>query len=240
MVLRQQPAFWLEVRKEYIVDNYDTLLPYLRSYHYDERYEDPNSDFNKTYYCLREVVDDIRHSMDEDNIFSHVSQQWSEEELKKNVGLISAYLLASQKKGISDDDTLIALCSILLETEKKPDVGLLADMQRLAASCAANLDVVVYGFNWDDIDKIPQFSLSLFCQKTGKTIFRKPATDGYQFLEGKGLLTINNGHISLAPMNKADFDKGDLQSQFELPTGVNVLVRRLDRTNKTEFPELMC
>lgn len=237
--MRQQPAFWLEVRKEYIVDNYNSLLPYLRGYHYDERYEDPNSDFNKTYNCLGEVVDDIRHSMDDDSLFSHVSQQWDETELKRNVGLMASYLLASQKKGISDDDTLIALCSILLETEKNPDAGLLSDMQRLAASCASNMEVVVYGFNWEDIERIPQFSLSLFCQKTGKTIFRLPSTDSYQFLEGKGLFTVDCGNVSLAPMNKADFDKGDLQPQFELPTGIKVMVRRLDRTNKTEFPELI-
>lgn len=239
MITRQQPAFWLEVRKEYIVDNYDTLLPYLRGYHYEGKYEDPNSDFNKTYNCLRGVVDDIRHSMDEDNVYSHVAQQWEEAKLKKNVGLIAAYLLASQKKGVSDDDTLTALCSILLDVEKNPDTELLADMQRLAASCAANMDVVVYGFNWEDILKIPQYSLSLFCQKTGKTIFRLPSADGYQFLEGKGLLTIDNGQVTLAPMNKADYEKSDLQKQIELPTGISIKVRRLEKTNKTEFPELI-
>lgn len=237
--MRQQPVFWLQVRKEYIIDNYDTLIPYLRGYHYDDRFEDPNSDFNKTYNCLGQVVDEICLSMKDDNVFSHAAQQWEEEDVKKKVGLLAAYLLASQKKGISDDDTLIALCSILLDIEKNPDAGLLSDMQKLASSCIANLDVVVYGFNWDDIEKIPNYSLSIFCQKISKTIFRVPADDNCKFLEGKGLLAINNNHIAIAPMNKATFEKGDLQSQLHLPTDLDVMVKRMDRTNKTEFPELI-
>lgn len=236
--MKQQPAFWLEVRKEYIADNYDNLVPYLRNYHYDGRYETADSDFNKTYDCLREVVADIRHSVEEDNVYSHAAQQWGDAELKKNVGLMAAYLLASQKKGVCDNDTLAALCSVLLDVEKKPDAALLDDMRKLAADCAADKDVVVYGFNWDDVENIPQYSLSLFCQRIGKTIFRTPQKDGYQFLEGKGLMIVDNGNVTLAPMNKSDFEKSDMVSLMELPLGMDVKVKRADRTNKTELPEL--
>lgn len=57
--MRQQPTFWLEVRKEYVIENFAALLPYLRGYQYDSRMEADDSDFNKTFRCLREVVDDI-------------------------------------------------------------------------------------------------------------------------------------------------------------------------------------
>lgn len=236
--MRQQPAFWLEVRKDYIADNYDTLLPYLHSYHYDARYEAPDSDFNKTYNCLRQVVDDIRSSMKDDNVYSHTAPQWDDAVLKKNVGLMAAYLLASQKKDIYDNDTLAALCTILLDIEKNPDAELLTDMQRLAAGCAAGCEVVVYGFNWYDVESIPQFSLSLFCQKIGKTVFRNPPKDSYHFLEGKGLLAIEDGCVTLAPVNKTEFEKNEMVTQFELPMGVSVKVKRAERTNKTDFPEL--
>ena len=62
-MIRQQPTFWLEVRKEYVIDNYEKLLPYLRNYRYETQYEAPDSDYNKTFRCLKEVVDDICHSM---------------------------------------------------------------------------------------------------------------------------------------------------------------------------------
>lgn len=235
----KQPVFWLEVRKDYVIDNYNSLLPYLRGYHYEERNESSDSDFNKTYKSLREVVGDIRKSMDDDNVFNHAATLWKEDELKKNIGLIAAYLLASQKKGITDNDTLVALCNILLSVEKNPDKALLTDMQHVAACCACNREVVVYGFNWDDIDKIPGYALSLFCQKLSKTVFRQSEDDGYRFFEGKGLLTIDKGGIALAPMNKAEYEKSDLLTQFHLPTGIDIKVKKLDRTNKTDFPEVI-
>lgn len=237
--MRQQPAFWLEVRKEYVIDNYEKMLPYLRGYYYDAERETEDSEFNKTFLCLKEVVDDICCLVDKDKVYHPIALQWEETELKKNVGLVASYLLAAQKKGLTDDSALAALCNILLSVEKAPDASLLSDLIKVATCCAENKKVVVYGFNWDDIERIPQFSLSLFCQKTGKTVFKESPYEGYHYIEGKGLLTIDKGNINLLPMNKQDFDKGDLASQFRLPLNVNVLVHRTDKTNKTDFPELI-
>lgn len=190
-MIRQQPTFWLEVRKEYIIDNYEKLLPYLRNYRYETQYEAPDSDYNKTFRCLKEVVDDICHSMDEDNVFKQTPLHWDEATLKRNVGLMASYLLSAMKKGITDNHTLLYLCTILLDVEKKPDAALLSDFKKIAACCGANREVLVYGFGWDDVERIPQFSLSLFCQKAGKTKFKPSAEDRVNVYEGKGLMSMN-------------------------------------------------
>lgn len=237
--MRQQPTFWLEVRKEYVIENFAALLPYLRGYQYDARAEADDSDFNKTFHCLREVVDDICQSMSGDNVYLHTPLRWDEDTLKRNVGLMASYLLAAQKKGLTDDHALLSLCDILLSVEKSPDLVVLSYLKSVATHCAANAQVVTYGFNWDDIEKIPQFSLSLFFQKTVKTIFRKTEDDTAMSYEGKGLVMVDNGGIKLLPMNKQTYDKGNSVSQFELPIGVSVAVDRTDKSNKTEFPELI-
>ncbi len=237
--MRQQPTFWLEIRKEYVIENYSALLPYLRGYQYDTRIEADDSDFNKTFNCLKEVVDDICQSMSGDNVFLHAALQWNEDTLKKNVGLIASYLLAAQKKNLTDYHAFMSLCDILLSVEKNPDLVLLSYLKNVVTNCAANAPIVVYGFNWDDIEKIPQYSLSLFFQKAVKTTFRKPEDEGGMFYEGKGLIIMDNDGIKLLPMNKQGYDKGNSVTQFELPVGVNVAVNRADKSNKTEFPELI-
>ncbi len=237
--MRQQPTFWLEVRKEYVIENYAALLPYLRGYQYDTRMEADDSDFNKTFRCLKEVVDDICQTVSADNVYQHTALQWDEDTLKKNVGLMASYLLAAQKKNMTDDRVFMSLCDILLSVEKNPDLVLLSYLKKVVANCAANAQVVVYGFNWDDIEKIPQFSLSLFFQKTVKTVFSKREDDGGMFYEGKGLIIMDDDGVKLLPMNKQSYDKGNTVAQFELPVGVSVAVNRLDKSNKTEFPELI-
>ncbi len=237
--MRQQPTFWLEIRKEYVIENYSALLPYLRGYQYDTRMEADDSDFNKTFNCLKEVVDDICQSVSGDNVFLHAALQWDEDTLKKNVGLMASYLLAAQKKNLTDYHAFMTLCDILLSVEKNPDLVLLSYLKNVVTNCAASAPIVVYGFNWDDIEKIPQYSLSLFFQKTVKTTFRKPEEEGGMFYEGKGLIIMDNDGIKLLPMNKQSYDKGNSVTQFELPVGVNVAVNRADKSNKTEFPELI-
>lgn len=239
--MRQQPTFWLEVRKDYIIDNYENLLPYLRGYHYDGLLEVKDSDFNKTFRCLKEVIDDILQSMDNDTIYSQVAKSWDDDKLKKNVGLMAAYLLAAQKKSLNDNGALAALCDILLTIEKTPDDGLLGNILHMVQCCTANRKVVTYGFTWDDVESIPQFSsLSLFCQKISKTVFIDSENDDdYKYLEGKGLFVVSKSKMALAPMNKADYEKNELQPQISLPIGLDVLVPKLEKTNKTDFPELI-
>ena len=53
-----QPPFWLEVRKEYAVENFERLLSYLRGYQYIT-YE-ANGDFEKSVDCLHDAVEE-RH-----------------------------------------------------------------------------------------------------------------------------------------------------------------------------------
>lgn len=235
----QQPAFWLAVRKEYVIDNYDALLPYLRSYQYVAREEADGSDFNKTFECLKEVVEDICQSVAKDNVFRHAASTWDDNLLKLNVGLIACYLLSALKKGLSDDRVFASLCVILLSVEKSPDKVLLCDLKNVVARCAANAKVVSYGFTWDDIENIPQFSLSFFLQKASKTTFLLDGERTHLFFEGKGLLKIDGDKMQLLPMNMQDYEKEDVQPQFALPLGVSIGVSRMERSNKIEFPDLI-
>ena len=91
--MRQQPTFWLEVRKEYVIENFAALLPYLRGYQYDSRMEADDSDFNKTFRCLREVVDDICQSMSGDNVPGERSMREMSSERRSSLMCIA--LLAS-------------------------------------------------------------------------------------------------------------------------------------------------
>ena len=100
-----QPAFWLEVRKEYVVDNFERLLSYLRYYTYT-RGEDEQSDFNKSLQCLGEVVADLVDAMSADCLYKHVGTEWGDS-WELNVRMIGAYLLASEKKGVQQRQLLL-------------------------------------------------------------------------------------------------------------------------------------
>ena len=66
-----QPPFWLEVRKEYAVENFERLLSYLRGYQYIT-YE-ANGDFEKSVDCLHDAVEELLDDMSQDCLYSNVS-----------------------------------------------------------------------------------------------------------------------------------------------------------------------
>ena len=56
--IAKQPSFWLDVKKEYVIENFENLLTYLRYYTYIDEEEKSDGDFNRTFKCLKEVVED--------------------------------------------------------------------------------------------------------------------------------------------------------------------------------------
>ena len=81
-----QPAFWLEIKKDYVVDNFERLLNYLRYYNYRPGRGGEQGDFNKSINCLGEVVADLITDMSDDCLYSHVGSRW---------GLTSSYSLTT-------------------------------------------------------------------------------------------------------------------------------------------------
>jgi hypothetical protein len=49
-----QPPFWLTVKEEYIIDNFEAMLRYLSNYNYDSH--ELNTDYNNTYNTLQSAV----------------------------------------------------------------------------------------------------------------------------------------------------------------------------------------
>ena len=94
-----QPAFWLEIKKEYIIQNFDSLFRYLKNYNYNESAEPAGSDFNTTFSRLKEVVDDYLEQLSKSTLAKQPRELLAED-LPFAVKVIATYLLTyKEKKG---------------------------------------------------------------------------------------------------------------------------------------------
>lgn len=57
MANENQPPFWLQIKKEYILDNFDNLTSYLWRYSYDR--EVVNTDYDSTLNCMKSMAEEI-------------------------------------------------------------------------------------------------------------------------------------------------------------------------------------
>ena len=147
---KNQPTFWLEVRKEYVVDNFENLLRYLRLYNYKIDEETSDNDFDKSYLCLGQVVTDLTGDMALCNLSSIASNVWNQNE-SLHLRMIATYLLASDKKHQQDHNVLLLLADYLLLNSYCYNSQVLSEIQVLAYEAAIGAPVVRYGFSWDDL-----------------------------------------------------------------------------------------
>lgn len=231
-----QPTFWLEVRKEYVVDNFESLLHYLRLYNYKADEENSDSDFDKSYLCLKQVVTGLAEDIAFGNLSTNASVFWKQEE-SLYLRIIASYLLATDKKGCQDHKILFLLADHLLLNRYCDNCQVLSDIQVLAYEAAKGLPVIRYGFSWDDLSK-DNFTPYILATKLSQTQFGKDSDSSYWYYEGRGLLYMENNHIALANMNLAQYQKIQVAKQIEVNSHLDIVVKKNERSNKTEFPGL--
>ena len=93
--------FWLEVKKSYVVENFDSMVEYLYNYsgHPDspEVLNDPKSDFGRTFRALKELVyDDYMAQHHSDCVYTFEQGEWAD--ISFQLRAMCTYLLAAKIK----------------------------------------------------------------------------------------------------------------------------------------------
>ena len=233
-----QPSFWLDVKKEYVIDNFENLLVYLRDYTYIEEEEKPEGDFNRTFRCLKAVVDDYIKEAEDDCFFEQASMRWGEK-TSFVIRVIGAYLLTSiTKKGTDDLPVLAKLADMLLLMGEASTSEMMQDIKELICNCMKGRAVDSLGYSWGAVMDAESFSMNTFCYKVSQTKFRKSEGNVQRHYEGKGVVVIRDENISLVPMNHAAFLKKQ-QNLYTVFNGVSGLdIKTLEKMKQNSFAQL--
>ncbi len=233
-----QPSFWLDVKKEYVIENFESLLCYLRDYNYRERDEKPNGDFSRTFNCLKAVVYDYIEESVEDNFFETPAIRWGDK-APFVVRVIAAYLLTCKtKKGVDDLRVLSKLADMLLLMGEASTAEMMVDIKSLICSCMMGRRVESLRFQWDDVMKSDGFSLNTFCYKVGKTSFSSETVTLPMHFEGNGLVVLEDDVVVVAPMNHASYVKPYKTLNTIIDDVVGVKVKAVDKMKYSTFAQL--
>ena len=143
MATTEKTPIWLELKKEYIDDNFGKLQSYLRDC--DEK---GNKDgfYVTTMKLFRERISDLVRDLSERPVYADEQER---QQLATNVNMLATYLLADS------DDALALTAYVAFMNELRQMNPRLADlivrtiMQRIRYE-----KVVSLGFTWKDLDKI--------------------------------------------------------------------------------------
>lgn len=232
--MSNQPVFWLQVRKDYISDNFESLVYYLRNYNYSA--ETGNPDYDSTLDCMRELCDEIADSLRTTPIGQPLQLPGSPEFALR---LIGSTLLASKAASRPLHSLMLAFCSLLLHLDIKVDNH---RIYKIIIDCLSNRNITSLGFNWENISSRTDarfnanFLALAFCRSTfGVSDDNTPV----YFAENHGLLMIPpHGLPAISTLNCCDYKQGKSEAKFIIPEYVNILHGKSEKLAVDTFADL--
>ena len=218
---------WLDIKKEYIDENFEGVLSYL---HKRVKNPDLQDSFYKTTINLledrvRALIESITSSPLQENMCR-------DEELTLVCRMSALYVLVfPDNTELRRNAYSLMLQSLLLISHQHE--------QQLAEFSIANLLGCVAGklsFSWDDI---LSFNPQILAYKIVNSIERSGGLADEFWYEGKGSVLLKNGKLALSSLPKDDPSRSLLQPAIELLDGeIQILSKKNAKVKKSELDNL--
>ncbi|MDE6194714.1 MAG: putative DNA binding domain-containing protein [Muribaculaceae bacterium] len=227
-----QPEFWLEIRKEYIIENFEKLLSYLRAYRYDGT-KDSNGEFLTTCRYLVDLADELSENSTRSSFISSPKFILTGSNLiVPNIlayRIIAAAIIASQKIGVDRHKLLGRLLNLLVVAKKMPHTDIADDLIYVAVNCIRKSPIKTLGIKWDDIEDEDDLKPITLLHNLARTKFDVDKGSECLF-EGKGTVIFTKDSVLAAPVNKKEFLNGNhnLTTYLKIGHNINILLPKSD------------
>ena len=229
-----QPTFWLKVKPDYILDNFEGLIRYLRDYKYvaNER----NTDFDSTLDCMEQLMEEILERLISQPLYIPATLDYDLSTISR---LFAAVILASQKKGITATKAIQGLIMLFCRTNICSVNKHLDSYYDIILRCIRQQKLLTAGFDWDIIIA-PDFHPSRLALTLTGMKFNEASTEHVKhYYEGKGTVVVSEtGMPGFAPLNLQTYERGKTCRQFRLDDMMDIIVRESEESRIKDFNEL--
>lgn len=219
MATVNRPQFWLQIKKEYILDNFENMINYLS--HYDYFPSEDNHDFDSTLECMEQLIDEIWNNIIVTPFFRNAELPYGQ---SLAIRLICAHILASHKAGKTAHRSIMTLAYILIKSDINFDLDTLTSTYDIMVNCIRKRKLVNAGFTWNDL--VPEHINELVMMYRVRIMRFAESTSGdpAYYLERNGLLVFQpSGLPDLCLANRAKYTQGKFEVLFGLPRLLRVL-----------------
>lgn len=193
MDTNEKTPLWLDLRKEYIDDNFEKLLCYLKDCSLKKSQD---AFYSTTINLLRERVGDLLSTLAVRPIYADEEDR---RQLTFNAKLLASYLLVDGSYTLALPAYIVFLGQLRILNPRMSDSILKAMMDRLRYETIETL-----GFGWSDLEDI---GTELFAYRVSTTVkFADPVTKPLVFTK-HGTAILSDKGLSLTCLSKADSQK---------------------------------
>lgn len=225
-----QPQFWLRVRKEYVMDNFDSLMTYMRKYVYElpdaTGTGADNSDFDDSLRCMEEVADELFETIDATPFFEPVKIDYSPDSVLR---LLCGIVLAARKTGRVHHKSILRIASLVMR--ENPKRGTESKLTNIIKACGRGESLLNLSLTWADVESADKFLHGVFVDKFLRTSFLNSDPEGpVVYREHNGLVMFPpQGPMLIAGMNLDSYlreGKRQMAVQLSAHESVDFLVAK--------------
>ena len=211
MATTDKTPLWLDLKKEYIDDNFEKLKNYLREY--------AEKDSKDTFYAttielFRERISDLLRDISERPVYADEQER---QQLMANLSMLATYLLADGNHPLAFPAYVAFMNGLRQLTPRLADQIVQTTMKRIRYEKVSYL-----GFSWNDLEKI---GTEIFAHNACKQVrFETPISKPH-ILSKYGTAILTSDALVLTHANKADAKKLLKDGANSLDTGVGITLR---------------
>ncbi len=207
----EKTPLWLDLKKEYIDDNFAKLQEYLKSCSINKK---KDSFFAITIDLMRQRVEDMLNTISMRPLYH---EEEDRKKLEFNVGLLATYLLADSDHPLALPAYLAFMGELRTMTPRWSDNIIKASFERLRHE-----KVTALGFGWNDLEKIGS---ELFAYNASNLVrFGSPLTKPL-VLSKYGTAMLTPTGLLLTCQSKSESKKLVKNGANSLDTGLGVALR---------------
>ena len=213
MATTDKTPLWLDLKKEYIDDNFNKLQTYLRDF---AEKGSKDSFYTTTIELFRERISDLMRDISERPVYAEEPER---QQLSANVSMLATYLLADGAHTLALPAYVAFMNCLRQMNPSLSDLIIRTVMQRIRHE-----KVTALGFSWKDLEKI---GTELFVHNACKQARFEVPLAKPQMLTKYGTALLTNKALMLTHDNKADSKKLVKDGVNSLDTGIGITLRTL-------------
>ena len=211
MATTEKTPLWLDLKKEYIDDNFSKLQTYLRE---TAEKNIKDSFYTTTIELFRERISDLMRDISERPVFADEQER---QQLSSNVSMLATYLLADGNHSLALPAYVAFMNCLRQMNPSLSDLIVRTVMQRIHHENVTSL-----GFTWKDLEKL---GTELFVHNACKQARFDVPLAKPQMLTKYGTAMLTSEALMLTYENKADAKKLIKSGSNSLDTGIGITLR---------------
>ena len=213
MATIDKTPLWLDLKKEYIDDNFNKLQTYLR-----ESMESGHKDtfYTTTINLFRERIGDLLRELSERPIYADEQQR---QQLSTDVNMLATYLLVDGEHSLALPAYVAFMNGLRQMNPSLSELIVRTIMQRIRHE-----KVLALGFSWKDLEKL---GTELFAHNACKQALFDAPLSKPQMLTKYGTALLTKDGLMLTRDNKAESKKLLKEGVNSLDTGIGITLRTL-------------